>query len=119
MPRLQGPYLGGDAEQLAEEILEMRREIDQEIALGLAIDRFRIGATRYQPVVQGRVGRGEMRDKGAVEPDQPGALEKVGKREPVLQGEIGHAGVLKHASRYAPSGKSPRQEHHRVPAQAG
>ena len=31
MPRLQRPHLGRDAEQLAEKILEMRRQIDQQI----------------------------------------------------------------------------------------
>ena len=36
VPRLQRADLGGDAEQLADEILEMRRDIDQQVGFGFA-----------------------------------------------------------------------------------
>ena len=48
-------------------------------------------ARRHQPVVQRDVDGGEVRDKGAIEPDQPITVVKVGESEPVFQGEIGHA----------------------------
>ena len=73
----------------------MRREIDQQIGFGLAVERFGLGARRHQPVVQRDVAGGEMRDKGAIEPDQPVALVKIGKSEPVFQGEFGHGYLLR------------------------
>jgi hypothetical protein len=90
VPRLQRADLAGDAEEVADEIFEMRRQIDEEIGFVLAVERIGLGARRHQPVVQRRLDGGEMRDKGAVEPDQPVALVKIGKTEPVLQGEFGH-----------------------------
>ncbi len=36
MPSLQGPHFRRDAEQVAEEILDMRRQIDHQIGLKLA-----------------------------------------------------------------------------------
>ena len=47
-------------------------------------------ARRHQPVVQPDIGRGEMRDKGAVEADQPVAVIEIGEGKPVFQGEFGH-----------------------------
>jgi hypothetical protein len=44
-----------------------------------------------------------MRDKGAIEPDEAVAVIKVGKSEPVFQGEVGHGCLLKQTSRRKPS----------------
>ena len=100
--RLQCAHLTGDPEQLAEEILDMRREIDEQVAFGLAVERLRLGAPRHQPRVQTDIGGREVRDKGAIEPDQPVALVKIGKTEPVFQGEVGHGCLLKQTSRRKP-----------------
>ena len=88
VPRLQRPHLGGDAEQLADEILEMRREIDQQVGFSLAVERLGCGARRHQPVVQRHVGRGEMRDKGAVEPHQTRRARKDRQRRARVSGRI-------------------------------
>ena len=72
-----------------------RREIDQQVGFRLAVERIGCGARRHQPVVQRHFAGGEMRDKGAVEPDQALALVKIGKAEPVLQGEFGHGRLLR------------------------
>jgi len=100
--RLQGAHLAGDPEQLAEEILDIWRQIDEQVAFGLAVERLGLGAPRHQPRVQTDIGRREMRDKGAIEPDQPVALVKIGKTEPVFQGEIGHGCLLKQTARRKP-----------------
>ena len=71
---LQVADFGRDAEQLADEVLDCRGEIDQQIGFRLAIERIGVGARRHQPVVQRYVAGGEMRDKGAVETDQALAL---------------------------------------------
>ena len=39
--------------------------------------------------------RSEMRDKGAVEAHRPSRSYKIGKAEPVLQGEFGHGRLLR------------------------
>src|SRR5712691_4860182 len=93
---LQRADLMGDAEQLADKIFEMGRQIDEEVGFRLAVDRIGRGARRHQPIVQRHLARREMRDKGAVEPNQPDALVKIGKTEPVLQGEFGHGRSLRH-----------------------
>ena len=90
MARLERAHLGFDGEQAAEKILEMRREIDDQVGLGLLVERGRVGARGHQPVVQRHIARGEMRDELAVEPDQPAAVVKLGKFEPVLQCKVGH-----------------------------
>src|SRR5207248_7224064 len=62
----------------------------------------------HQPLVQRCIGRGQMLDKSAIEADQPVAVVEVGKAEPVFQGEIGHAVLIKRTIPEKPSGKSPR-----------
>ena len=74
----------------AEKILEMRRDIDDQIGLGLLVERGGVSARSHQPVVQRHIARREMRDKLAVEPDKPTAVVKLGKFEPVLQCKVGH-----------------------------
>jgi hypothetical protein len=46
----------------------------------------RVASRRHQP------GIGEVRDEGAIEPNQALAFVKIGKRKPVREGEIGHLG---------------------------
>src|SRR5262249_34264467 len=72
-----------------------RREIDEQIAFRLAVQRSRVGAPRHQPIVQPDIGGREMRDKGAGGPDEAVALVKIGKTEPAFQGEAGHALLIR------------------------
>src|SRR5229473_392316 len=81
MRSLQRANLAGDAEQLADKVFEMGRQIDEELGFGLAVDP---------------LGRSEMRDKGAVDPNEPVALVKIEKTEPVLQGKFTHGRSLRH-----------------------
>ena len=92
---LKRPNLAGNAEEIADEILEMSRQIDDQIGFGLAVERVGRRARRHQPVVQRQFRRGELSDKRAVEPHQPVALVKIGKTEPVFQGEFDHGRLLR------------------------
>jgi hypothetical protein len=56
------------------------------------LDRVRVASRRHQPSVKFGVGIGEVRDEGAIEPNQAIAVVKIGKRKPVREGEISHRG---------------------------
>ena len=90
MVRLQCPYLGCDPEQLADEIFEMGREIDQQVGFVEALDDVRAAPRRHQPVVQTDLGFGKMGNKCPIQPNETVAIIKIGEREPVLEGEVGH-----------------------------
>src|SRR6202022_4547201 len=96
--RLQRSDLGSNAEQLADEILEMGGQLDDEVGLGLMLDRVRIASRRHQPVVQRDVALSEMSDERLVEPNEAVAVVKIREGEPVLEGEIGHRGSEIHAA---------------------
>ena len=70
----------------------MGRQIDDEIRFRLVLCRVRLAARRHQPGVKFGVGIGEMRDEGAVEPNEAVAVVKIGERKPVLEDEVGHLG---------------------------
>ena len=65
MPRLERAHLVADAEQRGEEVLEMRRERDQELGLGLAVER--IGR-----VAGGGEARRQRRDRPRAVPRRSG-----------------------------------------------
>ncbi len=88
--RLQRANLGSDAEQRAEEILDMRRQFDQQLRFRRMSEPVRIAPPRHQPVVQRNICFGEMRDKGAIDAHEAVAIVKIGEREPVREKEIGH-----------------------------
>jgi len=98
MALLQRPNLGLDAEQLTGEILEMGREIDQQVRFVEALDRVRVAPRRHQSVVQTDINRSEMRDECTIEADQTLAGVKIGAGEPVLEDEIGHRKVRRPAA---------------------
>ncbi len=75
---------------MPEKILEVRRQIDDEVRLGPGCEPVGIGARRHQPVVQPDLARRQMPDKGAVEPHQPVAVVKIGEGKPMPQGEPAH-----------------------------
>ena len=92
MTRLQRPYIRLDAKQRADEILEVRREIDQEVGFVEALDRIRIAPRRHQPIMQPDIGLGEMGNKHPIKANEPVAVVKIGERKPVLEDEAGHQG---------------------------
>ncbi len=93
--RLQLANFGLNTKQPAEKILDVGSKVDEEVGFGLALKRFRIGARGHQPLMQRRVAGRQMQDEFTVEPDQPAAVVKVGKIEPVSKGEVGHWGLLR------------------------
>jgi hypothetical protein len=76
--RLQRPHFVRDAEQVSDEILEMGRQIDEKVRLGLALDRVRVASRCHQAVVQRDIGLDEMGDKGLVEAHETVAIVKTG-----------------------------------------
>ena len=84
--RLQRAHLGGDAEQLADEVLEMGRELDDQVGFRLAVDLVRRGARAPSA---GRADRDcaprAKSTKRRVEPHQAVAAIKV--REPQVETE--------------------------------
>src|SRR5438552_449665 len=80
--RLECAHLGLDPEEVADEIFEMRREIDQKLRVHLGLERVGIAPRRYQPVVQIRIGRAEPCDERRIETHEPVAAVQI------LEGEI-------------------------------
>ncbi len=71
MARLQRPHLDGNAEQMPKEILDMRRQIDQQVGFARMPEPVRIAPRRHQPLVQRGIALGQMRDKSPVEAHEP------------------------------------------------
>ena len=80
--RLQRRELGLDAEELAEEILDMRCERQQELGFLLAPERAR---DRHAPPRAARasagVGSGEMGAERGVDAGEPRGRVQIGKRQ--------------------------------------
>ena len=68
MTRLQCPHIGRDAEQPAKEILDMRRQIDNEVRFGRMLEPVRIAPRRHQPLMQPGI---DFRRDGQRTPDRP------------------------------------------------
>ena len=61
----------------------MRREVEQQLRLGLGIQAFGIGAAGAQPAGEGTVRGFEEPEEPVVQPDQAGALVEILEREAV------------------------------------
>ena len=83
MSRFERAERGFDAEQRAQEILEMRPERDQQLGLGLGREGTGFGACRTQTRDERRICGFEMRDEKAVEARRALDRIKVGENEPV------------------------------------
>ncbi len=90
MPRLQRARLFADAEQLGDEILEMRRQVDQQFGFDLGFELGGIAPPRHHAIEQINVARFNVCDKRRVELFQPVAAIQIFKTQPVPQGEVGH-----------------------------
>jgi hypothetical protein len=84
MTRLERPDIRLDAEKPAEKILEMGREIDEEVRFVEALNRVRLAPRRHQPVMQPNVGLGEVGNKRPINANEPVAVVKIGEAQPVL-----------------------------------
>ncbi len=87
MPRLQRSDLRRDGEEIADEILKMRREIDDELGLGFGLERAGIAPRGEQPVVQLDIAGGEMRDEQRVDAREAIAAVEIVELQTVLEGE--------------------------------
>ena len=92
MTRLQCLHLGRDVEQPAKEILDMRRQIDNQVRLGRMPEAFRIAPCRHQPLMQPGIDFHEMADKRPIDPNETGAIIEIGETETMRENEIGHTG---------------------------
>ena len=75
--------LVGDAEELGEKALEVRREVEQQLRLGLCIQGFGIGAAGAQGAGEGGIRGFEEREEPLVQPGEAGALVEILEREAV------------------------------------
>ncbi len=85
VPFGQRARLGLDAEQLRHEVLELRRQRDQQFGFGLRRERLGRGARRAQCIAQRRVRRGDEVEELRVEAPQALVLVEVRKIEPERQ----------------------------------
>ncbi len=85
MPRLQRADRLADAEQRRDEVLEMRRERDQELGLGLAIERIGRVAGGGEARRQRRIGFVQCLDKAAVQHRQTVARVEVREGEAMVE----------------------------------
>ena len=83
VPGLERAHFGLDAEQRRDEVFEMRPERDQELRLGLALQRIRVGARRGEARRKYRIRRLQMVDESTVDTRRPVALIEIGENEPV------------------------------------
>ena len=74
--------LGFDAEQLGEERFERRAERDQQLPLGLGVQRLGRGPGGEKGGVKGRVLLFEPGEEEAIEPDQAVPVPQIVKGEP-------------------------------------
>ena len=109
MTRLERAHLSLDPEEIADEILEMRREVDQQLRVHLGLERVGIAPRRHQPVVQIRIGRAEPCDERRIETHEPVAAVQILEGEIVLELEFadGHPRV-QIESACAPKDAAPR-----------
>ncbi|HKN07976.1 MAG TPA: hypothetical protein VJ376_00580 [Pseudomonadota bacterium] len=83
--RLQRRDLGLYAEQMRQEILEVRREREQQLRLLLAPECIGLGARRREARTEPRVGAGEQGAEGRVDAGKPIGRIEIGKRQSELK----------------------------------
>ena len=90
MPGFERPQGRADAEQLPEEILQLRRELDQQRGLVLRGESCRIGTCGGEPRREGGIGVGEVGDEQRVDSCSAFRRVEIGKVQSV--GEVRHGG---------------------------
>jgi len=74
--RLQGAHLGADAEQLADEVLQIRPKADQQLAVSLVVQRSGLRPTGEQPLGKRLIARGQPVQERLIQPGQAGVVIK-------------------------------------------
>ena len=81
---------GADAEQRRQEILQRRRQGDEQVGFVLAGQRLRRRPRRHQASEQGGVRLFHMAAEQRVDARQTVSLVQVGEGQPMGQGELFH-----------------------------
>ena len=87
MRAAQGRQFIADAEQLADEALQMRRERDDKLGLFQPRQRVRRASRGHQPRAEARVGRPQGIQEQPVQPNQPLAIVEILEGKPVAQNQ--------------------------------
>ena len=93
-PAGERPQLGRDAEQRADEVLDVGSQFDQQLAVRLVIERFDALARRQQARRKPRVAGAEVIQEGPVDPRQAGVVveDVCGQVKREMQHGAGHGG---------------------------
>ncbi len=94
MARLKRAHFACDAEKISDEILEMRREFDQQVGFRLDVERFGIGARGHEAFGQCCAAGFEMSEEGGVEPHQPLAPVQILESQSVFETKFGHCDAV-------------------------
>ena len=81
----------GDAEQRADEVVEMRRQVDQQLGMVLALERVGRGPRGVETRREIAVGGRQMVAKQRVDADQAVTRVEVTECQPVRQVKLAHA----------------------------
>jgi hypothetical protein len=90
---LERAQVGGDAEKLADEILDVRRQFDDEIGLLFARERAGIQSSICQALTERLVGRMEVIEERLIQTSQTFPFIQVFKRESKPQIELIRTGM--------------------------
>ena len=103
---LQGGHFGRNAEQLRDEILDVRRERDKKVGLALAPQRMGLCAPGSEPRRKRSVCRLEMRNERRVQAREPRARVEVVERQ--SESKVQHKSCSRHApTKHAKVTRSP------------
>ena len=91
---------------VADEIFQMRREVEQQLGFGGAVERGGVAPRGHQTVVQLDIGLAHMADESGIEPDQPVAAVEILEGEIVPEDEIGHVAQLSHPAPSHPGARA-------------
>ena len=82
---LERAHVLADAEECGDEVLEMRRERDEELGLGLALQRIGCAAGGGKARSQRRIGLAQCLDEASIERQQAVARVEVREGETVVE----------------------------------
>ena len=95
MTGLQFGHLRSDAEELADEVFDVRRQGNQQLGVLLPFDAVRMGAPLHQGVEERQIGGFQMVKKDAVETRERVAVVEIGEVE--VKGKVKRFGGVRHA----------------------
>ena len=89
MPRRERAHFVLDAEEPRDEVLEVRREREQELGFRFRIERCGVGARGAQPSREPGIGSLQEIDEVPVDPDESFPAVEILELESVGEGERG------------------------------